>query len=119
MILSAILHWVLTALILLLVAKITPGVYLAGFGTAMMAALILGLVNFFLRPLLSLLTLPINVLTLGLFSFVINALMFGLVAWIVPGFEVTSFLSALVGSLLLAVMTAILDMLFTHRQRLA
>jgi putative membrane protein len=119
MILSALLHWVLTALILMLVAKITPGIHLAGFGTAMVAALVLGLVNFFLRPLLSLLTLPINVLTLGLFSFVVNALLFGLVAWMVPGFEVHNFLSALIGSLLLAVMTAILDMLFSHRQRMA
>ncbi|HEY9745235.1 MAG TPA: phage holin family protein [Oculatellaceae cyanobacterium] len=119
MLLSALLHWVLTALILLLIGKIIPGIELASFGTALIAALVMGLVNFFLRPLLNLLTLPINVLTLGLFSFVVNALLFWLVAWMVPGFEVSSFLSALIGSLLLAIMTAVLDMLFSHRQRMA
>ena len=117
MILSAILHWIFTALILLLVAKITPGVYISGFGTALIAALVLGLVNFAIRPLLTLLTLPLNILTLGLFSFVINAILFGLVAWMVPGFEVTNFLSALVGAFFLAVMTALLDFFFSHQQR--
>lgn len=116
MILSAILHWILTALILMLVAKITPGVVIDGFGTAMIAALVLGLVNFAIRPLLALLTLPLTVVTLGLFAFVLNALLFGLVAWLVPGFEVESFLSALIGAFFLAVMTALLDMLFNRRQ---
>lgn len=116
MILSAILHWLFTALILMLVAKITPGVYLDSFGTALIAAVVLGLVNFAIRPLLTLLTLPLTVLTLGLFAFVVNALLFGLVAWLVPGFEVHGFLSALIGAFFLAIMAALLDMVFARRQ---
>jgi len=110
MLLSLILHLLITAAVLMLVSAIMPGVYLAGFGTAVAAAIIMGLVNFFLRPLLLLLTLPLNFLTLGLFSFVINALMFALVAWLVPGFEVSNFMSALGGSILLAIMTSVLGM---------
>lgn len=119
MILSLILHWVLTAAILLLVDAMMPGITINSFGTAMVAALVMGLVNFFIRPVLTLLTLPLNLLTLGLFSLVINALMFALVAAIVPGFEVSNFLSALVGSVLLALMTGLLGMISTDRSRLA
>lgn len=119
MILSALLHWILTAAILMLVDAMMPGIAISGFGTALLAAFVMGLVNFFIRPLLALLTLPLNLLTLGLFSFIINAFMFALVAWLVPGFEVNNFLSALVGSLLLALMTSILGMFSGERGRLA
>lgn len=118
MLLSLLLHWVLTAVILLLINAIVPGIYIAGFGTALLAALVIGLVNFFIRPALMFLTLPLNLLTLGLFSFVINALLFALVAWIVPGFEVANFLSALLGAILLALMTSVLSMLTPERGRL-
>ncbi len=119
MLLSILLHWVLTAAILMLVDAIMPGITISGFNTALIAALVMGLVNFFIRPVLSLLTLPLNLLTLGLFSFVINAMMFALVAWLVPGFEVANFISALVGSLLLALMTGVLGMFGNDRSRLA
>lgn len=119
MLLSALLYWVLTAAILLLIDALLPGIAISGFGTAMLAAVIMGLVNFFIRPLVSLLTLPLNLLTLGLFSFVINALMFALVAAIVPGFEVSNFLNALVGSLLLALMTSVLGMMTHNRSSVA
>ena len=111
MLLSLILHWVITAAVLLLISNIMPGIHIDSFGVAMIAALVMGLVNFFIKPILVLLTLPLNFLTLGLFSFVINAALFGLVAWLVPGFAVASFLSALGGSLLLAIMTSLLGML--------
>lgn len=119
MLLSVILHWVLTAVILMIVDAILPGITISGFGTAMIAALVMGLVNFFIKPVLSLLTLPLNMLTLGLFSFIINAIMFALVAWLVPGFEVASFFSALIGSLLLALMTGLLGMLTPDRRGIA
>ena len=119
MLLSLLLYWVFTAAILLLVDAIMPGIEIAGFGTALIAALVMGLVNFFIRPILSLLTLPLNLLTLGLFSFVVNALMFALVAAIVPGFEVHNFLNALVGSLLLALMTGVLGTFMGDRSRVA
>lgn len=119
MLLSLLLHWVLTAVILLIVDAILPGIAISGFGTALIAALVMGLVNFFIRPVLALLTLPLNMLTLGLFSFVVNAILFALVAWLVPGFEVVSFFSALIGSILLALMTGLLGMLTPDRGRLA
>lgn len=115
MLLSAILHWVLTAIILLLIGAVLPGIEIASIGTALIAALVMGVVNLLIRPILLLLTLPLSILTLGLFAFVINALMFALVAWLVPGFEVTNFLSALVGSILLALMTSLLSGLTSAR----
>jgi len=117
MLLSVILHLLLTAAILLLVSAIMPGVHIAGFGTAIVAALIMGLVNFFIRPVLFFLTLPLNFLTLGLFSFVINALLFALVAWLVPGFEISNFMSALGGSILMAIMTSMLGLLLPQQTR--
>jgi len=117
MILSFILHLVLTAGVLLLVSSIMPGVHIASFGVAVVAALIMGLVNFFIRPLLLLLTLPLNILTLGLFSFVINAAMFALVAGMVSGFEVSNFMSALGGSILLSIMTSLLGLFLPEPRR--
>lgn len=119
MLVGILLYWVLTAIVLLIVDAIMPGIAISGFGTALIAALVMGLVNFFIRPILSLLTLPLNLLTLGLFSFIINAMLFALVAWIVPGFEVSNFLNALVGSLLLALMTSVLGMFMGERGRFA
>ncbi|WP_373532268.1 phage holin family protein [Vampirovibrio sp.] len=119
MLLSILLHWILTAAILMLVSAMMPGIHIEGFTTALVAALVMGLVNFFIKPVLALLTLPLNLLTLGLFSFIINALMFALVAWLVPGFDVNNFLSALVGSLLLALMSSLLGMFTGDRSRLA
>lgn len=106
--LMLLLHWILASLILLFVASVVPGLYLSNFATALVAVFILSLVNMLIRPLLLLLTLPINLLTLGLFSFVINAMMFALAAWLVPGFDVNNFWAALLGSLLLAILTGIL-----------
>jgi len=105
--LKLLLHWILSALLLLLIASILPGLHVASFGVAMVAILVMSLLNMLIRPILLLLTLPINLLTLGLFSFIINACLFGLAAWLVPGFEVHNFLTALIGSLLLAVLTGI------------
>lgn len=117
MLLSVILHLILTAAILMLISAVMPGIHLAGFGTAVVAAIIMGLVNFFIRPVLFFLTLPLNFLTLGLFSFVINALLFALVAWLVPGFEVSNFMSALGGSILMAIMTSVLGLMLPEQTR--
>ena len=102
---SLLIHWLLTALALLLVAFLLPGIHVSGLGVALVAALVMGLVNISIKPLLLILTLPLNILTLGLFTFIINAAMFALVAWVVPGFEVSGFWSALLGSLLMTVIT--------------
>lgn len=86
-----ILRWIINALALLIVANIIPGFVIGSFYTALVVALVLGLVNATIRWVLVVLTLPINVLTLGLFSFVINALMILLVSTIVKGFDVAGF----------------------------
>jgi putative membrane protein len=86
-------------------AWIVPGVSIAGFGTLILAALLMGFVNAFVRPIIVLLTLPITILTLGLFLLVVNATMFGLVAWILPGFDVRDSLSAFLGWLIVSIVS--------------
>ncbi|WP_326534682.1 phage holin family protein [Pseudorhodoferax sp.] len=104
-----IVRWLLLAAALLFVAYLYPGVKVASFGAAMVAALVLGLLNTLVRPILVLLTLPVTILTLGLFLFVINALMFWGAAHVLEGFAVTSFTAALIGSLIYSVCGVIID----------
>ena len=104
-----IVRWLLLAAALLLVAQLDAGVEVKGFGAAMIAALVLGLFNALLRPILVLLTLPVTVLTLGLFLFVINALMFYFAASVLEGFHVASFWAALLGSLLYTLCGLVID----------
>ncbi len=106
--LTLMLYWIVTAIILMLIGMILPGIYIESLPVALLAVLVMGLVNISVRPLLFLLTLPVTILTLGLFAFVINALTFMLVAWLVPGFLVTGFWSALLASLLLTLMTMLI-----------
>jgi putative membrane protein len=104
-----IVRWLLLAAALLLVAHLYSGVSVASFGSALIAAFVLGLFNTLVRPLLVLLTLPVTILTLGLFLFVINALMFWAAASVLEGFGVTGFVAALVGSLLYSVCGLVID----------
>jgi len=104
-----ILRWLLLAAALLLLANLKLGVTVASFGAAMVAALVLGLLNTLVRPLLVLLTLPVTVLSLGLFLFVINALMFWSAAGVLDGFKVTGFGAALVGSLIYSLCGMVID----------
>ncbi len=100
-------RWIVNAAALLLVAYIYPGVQVGTFTAALIAALVLGLVNAIVRPILVILTLPVTILTLGIFLFVINALLFWFVAEVVKGFTVTGFMAALIGSLLFSIITTI------------
>jgi len=109
-------RWIVNAAALLLVAYIYPGVHVESFVAALIAALVLGLVNAFIRPLLVILTFPVTLLTLGLFLFVINALMFWLVAEVVHGFAVSGFWAALVGSILYSVITLVTSWLLFKRK---
>jgi putative membrane protein len=102
-------RWLLLAAALLLVAHLYPGVTVKSFGSAMIAALVLGLLNALLRPLLVLLTLPVTVLTLGLFLFIINALMFYFAASMLEGLSVASFGAALIGSLIYSLCGMVID----------
>ena len=102
-------RWLLLSAALLLVAQLYSGVSVASFGSAMVAALVLGLFNTLVRPLLVLLTLPVTLLTLGLFLFVINALMFWAAASVLQGFNVAGFSAALIGSLLYSACGMVID----------
>lgn len=104
-----IVRWLLLAAALLLVAQLYPGVSVASFGSALLAAFVLGLFNTLVRPLLVLLTLPVTLLTLGLFLFVINALMFWAAASVLDDFNVAGFSAALIGSLLYSVCGMVID----------
>jgi len=104
-----IIRWLLLAAALLLVAHLYSGVQVASFGSAMIAALVLGLLNTLVRPLLVLLTLPVTLLTLGLFLFVINALMFWAAASVLDGFNVSGFGAALIGSLIYSLAGVVID----------
>ena len=104
-----IVRWMLLAAALLLVAQLYSGVSVASFSSALWAALVLGLLNTLVRPLLVLLTLPVTLLTLGLFLFVINALMFWSAASLLEGLNVDGFGAALVGSLLYSLCGMVID----------
>jgi putative membrane protein len=104
-----IIRWLLLAAALLLVAHLYSGVKVENFGEAMLAAFVIGLFNTLVRPLLVLLTLPITLLTLGLFLFVINALMFWWAASMLDGFSVTGFGAALIGSLIYSLCCMVID----------
>ena len=104
-----IIRWLLLAAALLLVAHLYPGVVVTTFGSAMIAAFVIGLFNALLRPVLVLLTLPVTLITLGLFLFVINALMFYFAASMPGGFHVTGFAAALIGSLIYSLCSMVID----------
>ena len=100
-------HLLITAALLLLVANLVSGIRVAGWGAAFLGAIVLGLVNAFVRPVMVLLTLPLTVLTFGLFLLVVNALVLALVAALVPGIQVRGFVPALLGSLLLTLLNLV------------
>ena len=103
------LRWLLSAAALLLVAYVYQGVEVKSFTAALIAALVIGLLNAVVRPVLVLLTLPVTVLTLGLFLFVINALMFWAAASVLDGFQVGGFTAALIGSLIYSLIGMVID----------
>jgi putative membrane protein len=110
-IMRLLLVWVLNAIALLGVAYIYPGVQVQDWKSAAIAALVLGLVNTLVKPLLVLLTLPVTILTLGLFLVVLNALLFWGVAEILPGFNVNGFWAAVLGAILYSVIGWLLSKL--------
>ena len=95
--------WFISALSLLLAAYLVPGIEVEGFYIALIVAVVLGIVNIVLKPIFLILTLPVNILTLGLFTFVVNALLFWFVASFVDGFRVEGFIAAFWGALIVSV----------------
>ena len=104
-----ILRWILNALILLLVSYIVPGIHFASNWSLFLTVIVFGLINALIRPLVILLTLPVNILTLGFLTLIINALMFWLTSTIVKGFQVDNFWAAFWGALVYWVITMIIN----------
>jgi len=105
---NKIISWLVATLAIIVSAYILPGVTVSSFFAAFVTALVLGIINAFIKPVLIILTLPLNVLTLGLFTFIINALLIMLTGIIVPGFEVASFWWALLFGLILSLVNFVL-----------
>jgi putative membrane protein len=110
--------WLLNALALLAVAYFVPGIHVAGFAAALLAALVIGLVNMLIRPILVLLTLPITLLTLGLFILVINGVLFYAVGYWLQGFEVKTLLAGIIGALLYSIFSWLLSALLIDNKSL-
>jgi putative membrane protein len=108
--------WFLNSLALLTVAYVLPGITVDGFTAAFVAALILGLINMLLRPLLILFTLPVTVITFGLFILVINGLLFWFAGSVLKGFEVSGFWTGVFGALLYSIFSSVLAMIFFEKK---
>lgn len=104
--------WLITAISLIITALVVPGIAISSFVSAAIAAVILGLVNAIIKPLLILFTLPLTVLTLGLFLLVVNAIAFALVGYFSPGLTISGFFPALFGSIVLSFISGLLNQFF-------
>jgi len=111
------LRWLILTLAIMSAAYLFSGIHVNGFGSALFAALVLGILNAFFRPILLILTLPINVLSLGLFTFVINAVLLLMTSGIIGGLVVDGFGSALFGSLIISLVSLLLSSFVNDRGR--
>ncbi len=107
-----IIDWIVKALILLLTTYFIPGFQIDSFILALIVVLVLGLLSVFIKPLLLFISLPINFLTLGLFTFVINAVLLYVAAWVVPGFNIDGFLTAVIAALVMAILSALFSLVY-------
>lgn len=105
-----IIKWLVIAVAFILVSQLVPGISVNSFTDALIAAVVFGVINITIKPVLKILAFPINMVTLGLFGFIINAFLFWLVAYLVPGFSVASVAAAIIGSFILAVILWIAGM---------
>jgi putative membrane protein len=111
------LRWLILTIAIMAAAYLFPGIHISGFGSALFAALVLGVLNAFFRPVLLILTLPINVLSLGLFTFVINAVLLLMTSGVIGGLVVEGFGSALLGSLIISLISLLLSSFVSDRGR--
>jgi putative membrane protein len=111
------LNWLVSAVALWLVSQIVPGFHVSGLGSALIAVVVIGLVNATLGLLLKILTLPLTILTLGIFWWIINALMLWVASSFVPGFVITSFGSAFIGAIVLALVNMLFHWMLPKRER--
>lgn len=108
--------WLLNALALLAVAYFVPDIHVSSFGSALIAAAVIGLVNMLIKPILLILTLPVTILTLGLFIFVINGLLFWLSAYFLPGFEVKTVIAGIIGAIVYSIISWILSAIIIDKK---
>ena len=106
------LRWIVNAAALIAIANFVPGISVSGWYAAFIAALVLGIINIILKPILVILTLPVNILTLGLFTLVINAILFKFAGTIVKGFDVTGFQAAFFGALIMSIINILVHNIF-------
>ena len=111
-----VIRWVILTAAIMSASYLLDGIHVSGFFSALFAAAILGVLNVFLRPVLLILTLPFNILTLGLFTFVINAILLMMVSGVISGFTVRDFGSALLGSLIISIVNAVLSALIKDKK---
>lgn len=111
------LRWLLNAAAIGITAYLLEGIHVSGYFATLIAAAVLGIVNAVIKPIFILLTLPLNLLTLGLFTFIINGLMLIFAAAVVPGFEVDGILSAVVGSIIISLVSFLLSSLVKEEDR--
>ena len=104
------LTWLVTAVSLVITAHVVPGFIVRSFGAALVAAVVIGLVNAIVKPILVILTLPLTILTLGLFLFVVNAITIWLAGVLTPGFVVTGLIPALLGSIVLTLVSSVINL---------
>ncbi len=97
--------WLLNALVLLAVAYLVPGIHVSSFTYALIAAAIIGLANILIKPILLILTLPVTILTLGLFIFVINGLLFWLAGYVLKGFDVNTIMAGIIGAIVYSIIS--------------
>src|SRR5687768_14688503 len=113
---SFLIHWLVTAVALAVCTRIVPGITVSTNEILLISALVLGLVNAVVRPIMVVLTLPITVLTLGLFLLVVNGIALAIAAWLVPGFRVATLGSAVLGALVISLVSYLLGRLLEPRR---
>jgi putative membrane protein len=113
-IVSALIHWIVSAVALLLTAFLVPGFRIKNFSSALVAAIFIGIVNAVIGPFLLFITLPINLLTLGLFTFVVNGIVLKICAGLLKDFEISSWASAIFGAFILALVRTLLSMVLPN-----
>ena len=109
MLIGIIVRWIINALVLYGIAMFVPGVYFSSFYAALISVLVLGIINAVIKPILILLTLPVNILTLGLLTFVINGLLFWLASTVVKGFQVSGFIPAFEAALIFSIVSILIS----------
>lgn len=114
--LSLLVRWLLNSVALIITAYLLDGIYVSGLGAALVASLVLGIVNAVIRPIFWLLTLPVNIFTLGLFTFILNGIMLKLAASVVGGFSINGIIPAVIGSILLSITSYLFTILIGDKK---